>query len=156
MIKIPSESYIGTVKNPYHAKVTIGKYTSIANGLEIITASHPSLTHNTISNYPFHEKKGWEYPECVVGGSVNIGNDVWIGENVKIVGDVSIGDGATVGAYSVVAKDVEPYSIVAGNPIKIINYRFDKQKINELLVMKWWDMNELEIKNFIEYEYSKG
>jgi len=149
MIQIPPESYIGTVENPYHAKITIGKYTSIANGLKVITASHPSLTDNTISNYPFAEKKGWDCPKCRVGGKVYIGNDVWIGEDVRIVGEVKIGDGAIIGAFSVVASDVEPYSIVIGNPAKIIRYRFDKEKINNLLKVKWWDFSESEIKKYL-------
>ncbi len=149
MIKIPSESYIGTVKNPYHAKVTIGKYTSIANGFEVITASHPSLTDNTVSNFPFYEKKGWDYPRCTVGGKVNIGNDVWIGENVKIVGEVNIGDGAIVGAYSVVAKDIPPYAVVVGNSARVISYRFTEKQIEKLLKIKWWEWPFQKIKVFI-------
>lgn len=139
MIKIPPESYIGTVKNPYHAKITVGKYTSIANGLEVITASHPSLTDHTVSNFPFYEKCKLDYPKCRVGGTVNIGNDVWIGENVKIVGDVDIADGVIVGAYSVVAKNIDGYSIVVGNPIRTLRYRFTPEQIAYLIKIKWWD-----------------
>ncbi|KKR30740.1 MAG: Transferase hexapeptide repeat containing protein [Parcubacteria group bacterium GW2011_GWC1_39_8] len=139
MIQIPPESYIGTVENPYHAKITIGKYTSIANGLKVITASHPSLTDDTVSNYPFAEKKGWDYPKCRIGGKVYIGNDVWIGENVTLVGELVITDGAIIGAGSVVAKNVEPYSIVVSNPARIIRYRFSYDQIRSLLKIKWWD-----------------
>lgn len=133
---------MGVKYNPYHARVVIGKYTSIANGLRIVSASHPSVTHNTVSNFPFCEKNKkmkLDYPKCTVGGKITIGNDVWIGEMVNIVGEVNIGDGAIIGAFSTVAKDVPPYAIVAGNPIKTIRYRFDKRQIELLLEIKWWD-----------------
>lgn len=140
MIIVPPESYIGTYENSFHSKVVIGKYTSIANGLKIIIASHPSVTDGTVSNYPFREKERLEnYPKCSVGGKIVIGNDVWIGEYVNLVGELKIGDGAIIGAFSTVAKDVEPYSVVVGNPAKVIYQRFDDDCVNKLLKIKWWD-----------------
>ena len=139
MIRIPPESYIGVHTNPYGSNVVVGKYTSIANGLRVICASHPSVIYNTVSNYPFYERHKLDYPKCQTGGKIIIGNDVWIGENACIVGEVNIGDGAIIGAFSVVAKDVPPYSIVAGSPIRILRYRFNQEQINKLLKMKWWD-----------------
>jgi virginiamycin A acetyltransferase len=58
---------------------------------------------------------------------------------------VTIGDGAVVGAYSIVTKDVPPYMIVAGNPAKQIRKRFSDEIINKLLELKWWDMDESRI-----------
>jgi len=167
MIICPPESYFGVHKNPYHAKVVVGKYTSVANGTHIIVASHPSLTDNTVSNFPFYEKLKLDYPKCTVGGLITIGNDVWIGENVKIVGECTIGDGAIIGAFSVVAKDIPPYSIVVGNPGKIIRLRFLPVNIDRLLKIKWWDWPVDKIKEnigdfrdvnkFVEkYEHTKG
>ena len=68
-----------------------------------------------------------------------VGNDVWIGQNVTVLPGVHIGDGAIVGANSVVSKDVPPYHIVGGNPAKIIRKRFDDAAIACLLRVKWWD-----------------
>lgn len=69
---------------------------------------------------------------------IKIGNDVWIGCNVFIRRGVQIGDGAVIGAGSVVVKDVPPFAVVAGNPAKIIKYRFDEKVINKLLKLQWW------------------
>ena len=75
-------------------------------------------------------------------GDVNIGNDVWICGNAIILSGVTIGDGAVIGNGAVVSRDVEPYSIVAGNPAKHIKFRFSADIISELLKIKWWDWPE--------------
>jgi acetyltransferase-like isoleucine patch superfamily enzyme len=72
-------------------------------------------------------------------GSVNIGNDVWIGEHVSIMSGLTIGHGAVIAAFAHVVKDVEPYSIVGGNPAKHLKYRFSKEQIENLLNIGWWD-----------------
>ena len=87
---------------------------------------------------------GWEkstpsIDNLPLKGDTVVGNDVWIGQNVTIMPGVHIGDGAIIGANSVVAKDVAPYHIVAGNPIKVIRKRFDDNTIEFLLNLKWWD-----------------
>ena len=71
-------------------------------------------------------------------GNVIIGNDVWVGRNVTIISGCKIGDGAVIACNSHVVKDVEPYSIVGGNPAKHIKYRFTKDQIESLLKIKWW------------------
>jgi acetyltransferase-like isoleucine patch superfamily enzyme len=70
---------------------------------------------------------------------VVIGNDVWIGHGATILCGVHIGDGAVIGAYSLVAKDVPPYAVVAGCPIRLIRYRFTEKQIEALLRIKWWN-----------------
>lgn len=82
-------------------------------------------------------------------GDTVVGNDVWIGQNVTILPGVHIGDGAIIGLNSVVASDVPPYTIVAGNPAKQIRKRFDDELIEIMLKLKWWDRSIDEIQKLI-------
>ena len=82
-------------------------------------------------------------------GDTVIGNDVWIGQNAVILPGVHIGDGAIIGANSVVGSDVDPYTITAGNPAKLLRKRFDDELINLLLRFKWWDRSIDEINDLI-------
>jgi len=68
-----------------------------------------------------------------------IGNDVWVGAAALVLKGVTVGDGAVIGAGSVVTKDVPPYAIVTGNPAQIIRYRFDDATIKRLLSSTWWN-----------------
>lgn len=121
-------------------KLRIGKFCSIGNDVQIyLGGNHRS---DWVSTYPF-----FAHPEMFAGfenisvskGNVIIGNDVWIGNQAVIMSGVMIGDGAIIGANSVVTKDVQPYSIVAGNPAKFIRKRFSDDVIKRLLEVKWWD-----------------
>jgi len=78
-------------------------------------------------------------------GGVTIGNDVWIGWDATIMSGVTIGDGAAIGARAVVTKDVEPYTIVAGNPARVIRKRFSDQIIEQLLEARWWNLSDTAI-----------
>ena len=80
-------------------------------------------------------------------GNINIENDVWIGAYSTIMSGVKIGNGAVIGASSVVTKDIPPYAIVAGNPAKIIKYRFTEEQIVSLLKIEWWNWDEYKIKD---------
>ena len=82
-------------------------------------------------------------------GDTVIGNDVWIGQNAVILPGVHIGDGAIIGASSVVGSDVDPYTIVVGNPAKVLRKRFDDELIELLLQFKWWDRGIDEINALI-------
>ena len=79
-------------------------------------------------------------------GDVRIGNAVWIGDSVIVLPGVNIGDGAVIGAGSVVTKDIPPFSIAVGNPCKVIKYRFSKGKIDVLMRIKWWDWDVKKMK----------
>ena len=81
---------------------------------------------------------------------VIIGNDVWIGCNAVIMRGVHIGDGAVIGANSVISKDVEPYSIMGGVN-RIIKYRFSNEIIDRLLQLKWWDYPISKVKKCLPY-----
>lgn len=78
---------------------------------------------------------------------ITIGNDVFIGANVTVLDGVKIGDGAVVGAGAVVSKDIPPYAIAIGCPIQIHRYRFEKETINKLLELQWWNMNFEDLKH---------
>lgn len=97
------------------------------------------------STYPFNIfGNGWEaftpsLEKLPIKGDTIIGNDVWIGRRATIMPGVRIGDGAIIAAEAVVVKDVEPYTIVGGNPAKEIRKRFSPEIIQELLEIKWWE-----------------
>lgn len=134
-------------------KLIIGKFCQIAAGVEFVMngANHQM---SGVSTYPFYIFGTWEQnappqKDMPLKGDTVIGNDVWIGQNVTILPGVHIGDGAIIGLNSVVAKNVPPYTIVAGNPAKIIRKRFDEELINLLLKLKWWDKSIEEINALI-------
>ena len=85
------------------------------------------------------------HPTCK--GDIKVGNDVWIGATSTIMSGITIGDGAIIGAGSMVTKDVPPFAIVAGNPSKIVKYRFTEEQIEKLLQISWWDWEEDKIKD---------
>lgn len=131
-------------------KLIIGKFCQIASGIRIIMngANHRM---NSVTTYPFNIMgNGWEkvtpkLKDLPFKGDTIIGNDVWIGQNVTILPGVHIGDGAIIGANSVVTKDVPAYHIAGGNPCKIIRKRFNEELINYLEEIKWWDWEEEKI-----------
>jgi len=124
-------------------KLIIGKFCMIASDVKFIMNGANHLT-NSLTTYPFAIfGNGWEnamegktYPQK---GDINIGNDVWIGYNATIMAGVNIGDGAIIATNSTVTKDVEPYTIVGGNPAKEIKKRFSENIITKLLELKWWN-----------------
>ncbi|MDW5286458.1 CatB-related O-acetyltransferase [Alteromonas macleodii] len=81
-----------------------------------------------------------------LASELKIGNDVWIAAGAVVLRGVTIGDGAVVGANAVVTKNVPPYAVVAGNPAKIIKYRFDSAVIKALTLLKWWEWSDEKIK----------
>jgi len=150
-IRIGSYTY-GTpiVKNwGEDARLTIGKFCSIAGNVQIYLGGN----HRTdwVSTYPFpafEEFSNWKYIRniSIAKGNINIGNDVWIGNDVTILSGVTIGDGAVIGTGCVISKDVEPYTVVVGNPQIEVKKRFNNYQIAKLLYMKWWDWDIEKIK----------
>ena len=134
-------------------KLIIGKFCQIAAGVNFVMngANHQM---NAVTTFPFYIFEGWKQQvpplnKMPLKGDTIIGNDVWIGQNVTILPGVHIGDGAIIGLNSVVGRDVAPYTIVAGNPAKVIRKRFDNQLIKLLLKLKWWDKSIKEINDLI-------
>ncbi|MBM1105029.1 CatB-related O-acetyltransferase [Aurantibacter crassamenti] len=124
-------------------KLLIGKFCMIASDVTFIMNGANHLT-NAISSYPFaifgedwkHAMDGKTYP---TKGDTVIGNDVWLGYNSTIMPGIQIGDGAIIASNTTVTKNVEPYTIVGGNPGKLIRKRFSDAEIKSLLALKWWD-----------------
>lgn len=121
-------------------KLVIGKFCQIATGVRfIMNGSNHAM--DGISTYPFKVfGESWATASMNVTskGDTIIGNDVWIGNSVTIMQGIKIGHGAIIGTNALVTKDVEPYSIVGGNPAQLIRKRFDEPTINFLLGLAWW------------------
>jgi len=151
------------------ATLTIGAFCSIATDVEIFLGGHHRA--DWITTYPFPafikqaaQIEGYAFSR----GDVRIGSDVWLCTGSKILSGVTIGHGAVIGAGAVVSKDVEPYSIVAGNPARHVRYRFEKNEIELLLGIQWWNWHiedivdaipllcSGEIKKIVDYAESKG
>lgn len=118
----------------------IGAYCSIASGVEIFLGNQHRI--DWVSSYPFPAffEEARHIPEF--GGSrgdVTVGSDVWLCANCIILSGVTIGHGAVVAAGAVVTRDVEPYSVVAGNPARHVRWRFDPEIRQALLEAAWWD-----------------
>ena len=140
-VEIGNYSYLA--RNAFASNLTIGKFCSIGPNFCCGLGLHPT---NGISTSPMFystvRQNGVtlctenQYEETK---HTTIGNDVFIGANVTILDGVTIGDGAVVGAGAVVTKDVPPYAVVGGVPAKVLKYRFDKDTINKLLQIQWWN-----------------
>lgn len=134
------------------SKTEIGKFCSISYNCLIGLNEHPvnflSTSPYLYSNINIFNNSS-TYKE--VFHPVIIGNDVWIGAGAVVLQNVKIGNGAIVAASAVVTKDVPPYAIVGGCPAKVLKYRFDKEIINYLQKIEWWNKEIHEMKNFSEY-----
>ena len=135
-------------KETLGAKLSIGKYCSIAVDTRFYLGGNHNYNRVTTYLPPDGIEIDNNSPNFLTKGDINVGNDVWIGDGATILSGINIGDGAIIASYSVVTKDVEPYTIVGGNPAKQIRKRFDKQTIDKMIVYQWWNWKEsLVIKN---------
>ncbi|MBN1764010.1 MAG: CatB-related O-acetyltransferase [Sedimentisphaerales bacterium] len=117
----------------------IGRYTAIYKTVIAFNANHPMNTKSTHAFF-YNPKLGFAEKDLLNRTQLTIGNDVWIGHNAIILSSVSsIGDGAIIGAGTVLHQDVPPYAVVTGNPSRVVRYRFSKEVIEELLASRWWE-----------------
>lgn len=144
--------------------VEIGRYCSFGENVQIGRQDHPLDWLSTspfiyMNNNHIVSSAGNFNGDCIVDNpnygeaatnlkTTVIGNDVWIGHGAFIKPGVKIGTGAIIAAYAVVVKDVEPYSIVGGNPSKHIKYRFSAELIEKLLESKWWLLSPKQLSTF--------
>lgn len=140
----------GCFSTNFRPHVNIGSYCSIAPGVQRLVGNHPI---SNVSTHPLFYKKElggvketkYEYHK------LTIGHDVWIGVNAIITGNVDyIGNGAIIGAGSIVTHNVEPYTIVAGNPAKTIRKRFDQQTIEKIEKSRWWELSDLDLRKIAD------
>ncbi|MBF8457267.1 CatB-related O-acetyltransferase [Kaistella sp. G5-32] len=167
---ISPKAYIGEIFSLVDSK--IGDYTSISANSKISfteIGKFCSIGPNFISGWGIHPTDGIStsplfYSKSHATGNtfseinkiqerlpVVIGNDVWIGANCFILDGVKIGNGVIIAAGAVVTKDVENFSIVGGVPAKVIKYRFEKEDIEKLEILKWWDFDNENLKNVERY-----
>lgn len=120
--------------------VLIGRYSSLAHRVAFeIGYNHD---YHRVTTYPFNDLSiddGQTHADKANKNQIIIGNDVWLGCDVKIMGGVRIGNGAVIGAGAVVAKDIPPYAVAVGNPVRVIKYRFSDEIIDKLQKIKWWN-----------------
>ena len=147
------ESHVSYLYEWNDDKLIIGKFCQIAAGVEFVMngANHQM---NAVSTFPFYTLEGWKMSppaktDLPLKGDTVIGNDVWIGQNAVILPGVHIEDGAIIGANSVVGSDVEPYTIVVGNPARKLRRRFDDEMVELLTEFKWWDKSIDDINRLI-------
>ena len=138
-------------------RLVIGKFCSIACGAKFLfnSANH---TLNSLSNYPFPIFfEEWQLDKKDVAsawdnkGDIVIGSDVWIGYEAVIMAGVHVGDGAIIASRAVVTKDVPPYTIVGGMPAKEIRMRFDKDTVDRLQELQWWNWNIEKITRYLPH-----
>lgn len=150
--KIGKYTYIN--RDSYVTNADVGGYCSIGRSVEIGSIMHPMTM---LSTHPFqyhlrHFTKDPGYSKTVVkadrgGRSMRtaVGNDVWFGAKATIIGGVTIGDGAVIGAGAVVTKDVPSYAVVGGVPARILKNRFDADTVAQLLEVKWWSLDPIDM-----------
>lgn len=130
-------------------EIIIGNYCAIGENLRVVASNHNyNLPAVLVSLYL--DKFG-KYPGYISKGPVTIGSDIWFGDDVIVLGGVTVGDGSIIAAGSVVTKDVPPYAIIAGVPGRVVKYRFNNNIISFLLDLKWWDWSDDRIKRNEEF-----
>jgi acetyltransferase-like isoleucine patch superfamily enzyme len=127
------------------SKLKVGKYCSIGPKVEFILGGNHHL--DRITTFPLSRLEEPAVHEAPASrGDITVGSDVWIGTKAVILSGVTVGDGAVIGAHTVVARDVAPYAVVVGNPAREVRKRFADNEIETLLALRWWDLPDDEVR----------
>ena len=139
--------------NNFDRHTIVGRYCSIAANVKVFNRNHP-MDFKSMHGFFFNPILKYTKEDLVKYTPLVIGNDVWIGDSVKIMAQVTnIGDGAVIGAGSVITKNIPPYAVAVGYPARIVRYRFSVEVIEKLLEEKWWKKDIEQIKpNIKEYQ----
>lgn len=150
--KMGDYSFTGVIDAYFYPDIEIGKFSSIASPFYAHGATeHPNVFNkDLVSNFPFGDKWNVNYPKAQSKGKIEIGSDVWIGESVTVLSGVKIGDGAIIGARTVVARDIPPFAIAIGNPAQVLRFRFTSDVIEKLLKIRWWNWPKDRIEESME------
>ncbi len=135
-----------------NATLKMGNYCSIALDVQILLGGEHDMER--VTTYPFDTLEQYSpnfHTSPKSKGDIVIGSDVWICRGAMILSGVTIGDGAVIAARAVVTHDVPVYGVVAGNPAKLIKYRFDEPIRTRLMEIKWWDWSEARINKTVPY-----
>lgn len=146
----------------YFKNASIGRFCSIAPDVKMVYGEHPTrrfvsihpafYSKDAVAGLSFGHDAGFEkYKTTPEGFYCKIGNDVWIASGARLMGGITIGDGAIIGCGSLVTKDVPPYAIVAGVPARVIRYRFPQEQRERLLQFQWWHKDIAWIRENIQY-----
>ena len=123
--------------NQERGRIEVGHYSSLAGSTKVFLYGNHNLRSVAMGVLTPHEYKNFATPQPPQ--VIRIGNDVWIGDGVTILNNAQVGDGAVVAAGTVVTGSVPPYAVLAGNPGRIVKYRFSEEQIAALLQIRWWD-----------------
>jgi acetyltransferase-like isoleucine patch superfamily enzyme len=129
------------------AAIAVGAFCSIGPEVRILAGSEHITSRATTFplNALLFEGSGDNSMDAIDRGTTTIGNDVWIGLGAIVLSGISVGDGAVIGAGAVVSRSVPPYAVVAGNPARLLRYRFDDHTCRRLLAVQWWECSDEEI-----------
>lgn len=130
----------------------IGNYCSFADGVKYLNGNHP-VAHVSTAAVFYNPSLGFvDKSFDIERTTLTIGNDVWIGENVLITNKCTkIGNGVVIGAGSIITRNIPPYTIVVGNPGKILKQRFSEETVHLLEQSRWWDLGINEVTQFLEF-----
>lgn len=135
------------------SRLSVGAYVSFASEVSILLGTNHKK--GTVTTYPRSRLDNTiTQTQTNDPGNVVIGNDVWIGYGVTIIGPVTIGNGAIIGAGAVVVSDIPPFAVAVGVPAKVVKYRFDHETISALERIAWWNWEEGAIKKSQNLLYS--
>jgi acetyltransferase-like isoleucine patch superfamily enzyme len=129
------------------ARIEVGAFCSIGPDVRILAGSEHITSRATTFplNALLFDPEGGNALDAIDRGITTIGNDVWIGLGAIVLSGIVVGDGAVIGAGTVLSRSVPPYAVVAGNPARILRYRFDEETCSRLLRLQWWEWSDAEI-----------